>query len=134
MDEEPVTTTEIILTGGDEKGKEEALIAEETTTPNNDVVENLEFIFDSLSRAQKSTGKFTLVDCKTLMVAYRSLHEFLSGFRGDGEIPNYARESYKIISVAAGVQQSTGIFTIEGSAKIVDALLSIENAIRAIPK
>lgn len=124
-------------------------------------LQSLNFLYLNLSEAQRVKGKFTLTDSKNILVSKQLLTNFLerrakfdrhtSGVeekKEKGKEEALAEENpedkkevfadqvvfqaFNIIVQGTEVMQSTGIFTIEGAAELLDSLQTLENYLSSI--
>ena len=102
----------------------------ETPQPVNPLLAKLQFIVLNLESAQQIKGAFTMQECKQFLDCVKTLVTFFTPseerFADKEEI-----EALSTLTDLCCVQQSKGIFSINGSVMILDALEELNEAINA---
>ncbi len=103
---------------------------EEVKKEEDENTQALNFIWSNINAAQSRTGAFTLEDCEEVIKAHTLLSAFLKSLHAGKN--NESNESiiagkvifnaYEIVLSAVRLQQSKGIYTIEGSVEILKNL------------
>lgn len=95
----------------------------------NEMTQKLMFINFNVEKAQQNKGAFSMEDCRQFLNAYKVLVSLFSDdtkMAGEPEL-----EAFVFIVQGCKVQQGKGVFTMEGSVLILEALESLEKAIDA---
>lgn len=103
----------------------------------------LAFVYANLNEAQKLKGAFSMIDCKSVILAYRTLSEFLKELSTADEEGEKSEKkelmadqevfsAYRTILAATELQQHTGVFSMEGSVELLENLQLIEAALNKV--
>ena len=90
------------------------------------VKEAISVIYENLGVAQARTGAFTLKDCKALRDHKDHLHKCVD----DGSVDKEGSEAFQFLSKALDVQQSKGVFSIDGAITLLEKLEVVEKWIQ----
>jgi hypothetical protein len=116
--------------------KEEITEINESVDSENTKV--LQFIWDNISAAQAKTGALTLEDCEQLLNSYNLLSSFLKVLSATTKStePVFANKlifnAYDTIVLAVQIEQSRGIYTIEGAVQILKQLRLLKASLDAV--
>ena len=94
----------------------------EVKTNTSPVKEAINIIYENLGNAQSRTGAFALKDCKAL----RDNKDHLLKVVDDVSVDKETTESFQFFSRALEVQQSKGVYTVDGSIMLLEKLELVE--------
>lgn len=107
------------------------VILQEEPAEKSKQVENVDMVFNSIVAASRIKGGLTMQDCRQLTDAKDVLEEFFTVEAGESlpEVTRIQTDALAFLTKLAEIQQLTGVFTVEGSIKLLDALEDISDEI-----
>lgn len=105
-----------------------------TPQPLSPILTKIQFIVLNLESAQAHKGAFKMEDCKTFLNCVKSLVSLFTPTEDDSEkmAEQEDVDALATLTQLCAIQQSTGVFSINGSVMILDALEEINEALNAI--
>ena len=109
----------------------EIVLQDDQPAEKSKQVENVDMVFSSIVAASRIKGGLTMQDCRQLTDAKDVLEEFFTVEAGEPlpEVTRIQTDALSFLTKLAEIQQLTGVFTVEGSIKLLDALEDISDEI-----
>ena len=106
--------------------------AETPVAPVNPILSKLQFIVLNLEKAQEVKGGFTMQECKSFVECVKPLVALFSPSDEELVAGNAEVDALATLTHLCEIQQSKGVFSINGSVMILDALEEINEALCAL--
>lgn len=102
------------------------------TQPSHPILLKLKFIVDNVESAQQLKAKFNLQDCEEFLNVVKTLTDFFTSEEEEKLSDQKEVDAIVKLTDLCESQNSTGIFSINGSVMILHALREINEALNAV--
>jgi hypothetical protein len=98
----------------------------------SEYLESLDLIHFSMAKASEHKGGFTMAECRQLLDSREILIDYFTLEDGETELSQPSRletDALAFIVKLLEVQQLTGVFSFEGSARLIEAVEKLSDAL-----